>query len=112
MFSLPDNVCIFAEKIKNERSNFDCTCIQSVRDDCLMECIAVSDNTYELSLHKEPSGLGFSVHTDPSYSVTRIKRIFPQGPAAHSGGQLQEGDVILQVNGQKVKGLSHEVGLK
>lgn len=66
------------------------------------------ENTYSVNLTKKQSGLGFSIHTDPSYSVTRIKRIFPHGPAAHSGGQLREGDVILQVNDQKVKGLSHE----
>ena len=66
---------------------------------------------------KGSSGLGFSVLGvqdvpigDPSHGVPRIKKIFPLG-AAMDSGKLETGDVILEVNGQSVKDMSHTVSL-
>lgn len=72
-----------------------------------------ADNTLEVDLVKGNSGLGFSVLGvqdapigDPSHGLPRIKKIFPLG-AAMDSGKLEVGDVILEVNGQSVKDLSH-----
>lgn len=77
--------------------------------------IKISDNTYEVDLKKGSSGLGFSVQggsdinkTDPYGDVVRIKKLFPLGPALASG-QIQAGDVVLEVNGKPVKGLTQAV---
>lgn len=40
--------------------------------------------------------------------MVRIKTLF-QGQPAQESGQIREGDVILAVNGQWVKGLSYQV---
>ncbi|XP_076073752.1 tyrosine-protein phosphatase non-receptor type 13-like isoform X3 [Mytilus galloprovincialis] len=71
------------------------------------------ENTLEVDLVKGNSGLGFSVLGvqdvpvgDPSHGLPRIKKIFPLG-AAMDSGKLEVGDVILEVNGQSVKDLSH-----
>ncbi|XP_034147959.1 tyrosine-protein phosphatase non-receptor type 13 isoform X2 [Esox lucius] len=72
-------------------------------------------NTLEVTLKKNPNGLGFSFlvpELDPlkgnsGSSLVRIKKLFPGQPAEESG-QIQEGDVILAVNGEPLKGLSHQ----
>lgn len=71
------------------------------------------DNTLEVDLVKGSSGLGFSVLGvqdvpigDPSQGIPRIKKIFPLG-AAMDSGKLEVGDVILEVNGQSVKNMTH-----
>ncbi|XP_013396442.1 tyrosine-protein phosphatase non-receptor type 13 [Lingula anatina] len=72
-----------------------------------------AENTYEVPLIKGSSGLGFSVlggrgahPTDPVRCIVRVRKVFPLGPAAASG-RLEVGDVILEVNGTKVRGLTH-----
>ncbi|XP_077050302.1 tyrosine-protein phosphatase non-receptor type 13 isoform X6 [Siphateles boraxobius] len=74
------------------------------------------DNTFEVGLLKNTSGLGFSfsreenVPGEPSgSSMVRVKKLFPGQPAAESGC-IEVGDVILRVNQTPLKGLSqHEV---
>lgn len=74
-----------------------------------------SDNTLEVTLKKGANGLGFSFimcGLDPPTpdfgSLVRVKQLFPGQPAQQSG-QIQEGDVILAINGQPVKELSYPV---
>ena len=40
--------------------------------------------------------------------VCRIRKIYPNTPAAESG-LIVEGDVLLEVNGEKVQDLTHQV---
>uniref|UniRef100_A0A4W5LM15 FERM and PDZ domain containing 2 n=1 Tax=Hucho hucho TaxID=62062 RepID=A0A4W5LM15_9TELE len=76
----------------------------------------VSDNnTLEVTLKKSQNGLGFSFLVpelnpskgDSGGSLVRIKKLFPGQPAEESG-RIQEGDVILAVNGEPLKGLSYQ----
>ncbi|XP_028821880.1 tyrosine-protein phosphatase non-receptor type 13-like isoform X1 [Denticeps clupeoides] len=72
----------------------------------------VSDgNTLEVTLMKNMNSLGFSFLIcelrSPPFSVVRIKRLFPGQPAQESG-VLQEGDVILAVNGVLLNGMSYQ----
>lgn len=73
-----------------------------------------AENTQEVTLKKNLSGLGFSFliseldSPGKSGNVVRIKRLFPGQPAEESG-LIQQGDVILAVNGAPVKGLSYQV---
>ncbi|XP_028332371.1 tyrosine-protein phosphatase non-receptor type 13 [Gouania willdenowi] len=71
------------------------------------------DNTQEVTLIKNASGLGFSFlmcELDPPTrdfgSLVRIKQLFPGQPAQQSG-KIQEGDILLAINGQPVKELSY-----
>lgn len=41
-------------------------------------------------------------------SLVRIKQLFPGQPAQQSG-RIQEGDVLLAINGQSLKELSYPV---
>lgn len=73
------------------------------------------DNTFEVGLLKNTSGLGFSfsreenVPGEPSgSSMVRVKKLFPGQPAAESG-RIEVGDVILRVNQTPLKGLSQHV---
>ena len=88
-----------------------------IHDNCVS--VLFADNTHELCLCKSScSGLGFSViggrgwHTDPIRCITRVRNIFPIGPAAESGGRLRPGDVILCVNGHVTKHLSNAVSIR
>ncbi|XP_062331496.1 tyrosine-protein phosphatase non-receptor type 13 isoform X2 [Osmerus eperlanus] len=71
------------------------------------------DNTLEVTLRKSLNSLGFSFllcELDPSGglgSLVRIKQLFPGQPAQQSGS-IKEGDVILAVNGEPLKGLSYQ----
>ncbi|KAM9809133.1 tyrosine-protein phosphatase non-receptor type 13 isoform 2-T2 [Syngnathus typhle] len=71
------------------------------------------ENTHEVILKKNLSGLGFSFNISrlnsgqDRGSVVRIKRLFP-GQPAHESGLLQEGDIILSVNKEPVKDLSYQ----
>ncbi|XP_077470416.1 tyrosine-protein phosphatase non-receptor type 13 [Stigmatopora argus] len=71
------------------------------------------ENTHEVILKKSLSGLGFSFNIShynsgqDRGSVVRIKRLFP-GQPAHESGLLREGDIILSVNKEPVKGLSYQ----
>ncbi|XP_054028495.1 tyrosine-protein phosphatase non-receptor type 13 [Dryobates pubescens] len=72
------------------------------------------ENTFEVKLLKNSSGLGFSFcraaepgAAQPGCSLVRVKKLFPGQPAAESG-QLQVGDIILRVNGAPLGGLSQQ----
>uniref|UniRef100_A0A6J0US88 Tyrosine-protein phosphatase non-receptor type 13 n=1 Tax=Pogona vitticeps TaxID=103695 RepID=A0A6J0US88_9SAUR len=72
------------------------------------------DNTFEVKLVKNSSGLGFSFCREdsvspeqPGASIVRVKKLFPGQPAAESG-QIEVGDIILKVNGSSLKGLSQQ----
>uniref|UniRef100_A0ACB8E920 Tyrosine-protein phosphatase non-receptor type 13 n=1 Tax=Sphaerodactylus townsendi TaxID=933632 RepID=A0ACB8E920_9SAUR len=72
------------------------------------------DNTFEVKLLKNSSGLGFSFCREdivspeqPGSSIVRVKKLFPGQPAAESG-QIDVGDVILKVNSAPLKGLSQQ----
>uniref|UniRef100_A0A669B6A2 PDZ domain-containing protein n=1 Tax=Oreochromis niloticus TaxID=8128 RepID=A0A669B6A2_ORENI len=74
-----------------------------------------TDNTKEVTLIKNENGLGFSFlmcELDPPTrdfgSLVRIKQLFPGQPAEQSG-RIQEGDVLLAINGQSLKDLSYPV---
>ena len=54
---------------------------------------------------------GIDIDTnDASQGIVRIKQVFPFGLAA-SSGQIQPNDVLLEVNGKPVKGLTHTVSV-
>lgn len=73
------------------------------------------ENTQEVTLTKSSSGLGFSFlmcELDPPMrdfgTLVRIKKLFPGQPAQQSG-RIQEGDVLLAVNGHSLKKLTYPV---
>lgn len=68
-----------------------------------------------MTLTKSANGLGFSFvmcELDPPTrdfgSLVRIKQLFDDQPAQQSG-RIQEGDVLLAINGQSLKELSYPV---
>ncbi|XP_036988292.2 tyrosine-protein phosphatase non-receptor type 13 isoform X17 [Artibeus jamaicensis] len=72
------------------------------------------ENTFEVKLFKNSSGLGFSFSREDNIipeqmntSIVRVKKLFPGQPAAESG-KIDVGDVILKVNGTSLKGLSQQ----
>ncbi|XP_048220228.1 tyrosine-protein phosphatase non-receptor type 13 isoform X5 [Perognathus longimembris pacificus] len=72
------------------------------------------ENTFEVKLFKNSSGLGFSFSREDNLipeqmnaSIVRVKKLFPGQPAAESG-KINVGDVILKVNGASLKGLSQQ----
>ncbi|XP_061823377.1 FERM and PDZ domain-containing protein 2 isoform X2 [Nerophis lumbriciformis] len=76
------------------------------------------DNTQEVTLTKSANGLGFSFvmcELDPPIpdfgSLIRIKQLFPDQPAQLSG-RIDEGDVLLAIDGQSLKDLSYPKVLK
>ncbi|XP_061600532.1 tyrosine-protein phosphatase non-receptor type 13 [Cololabis saira] len=99
------------------------SCIQPPRTEVSMETtlsgrakdysFVTDENTHEVVLKKNLSGLGFSFYISQIYSradrgsVVRIKRLFP-GQPAHESGLLRERDVILSVNNEPVKDLSYQ----
>jgi C-terminal processing protease CtpA/Prc len=75
------------------------------------------ENTFEVKLFKNSSGLGFSFSREDNLipeqmntCIVRVKKLFPGQPAAESG-KIEVGDVILKVNGASLKGLSQQVSL-
>uniref|UniRef100_A0A5F8HJJ6 PDZ domain-containing protein n=1 Tax=Monodelphis domestica TaxID=13616 RepID=A0A5F8HJJ6_MONDO len=76
--------------------------------------LVTDDNTFEVTLTKNSSGLGFSFlqmareSSDHLRSyVVRIKRLFP-GQPAEENGEIAVGDIILAVNGKPTQGLSYQ----
>lgn len=78
----------------------------------------VLENTQEVTLTKSSGGLGFSFlmcELDPPMrdfgTLVRIKKLFP-GQPAHQSGRIQEGDVLLAINGRSLKKLTYPVCLQ
>ena len=71
-------------------------------------CVCFVDNVHVCKLHRDLSGLGFSVLTDTQLGLVSIRQVFPTGPAALSG-QLRSGDIILSVNNNRLDNLPHSV---
>uniref|UniRef100_A0A6I8NGC7 FERM and PDZ domain containing 2 n=1 Tax=Ornithorhynchus anatinus TaxID=9258 RepID=A0A6I8NGC7_ORNAN len=79
------------------------------------DCVLVTDdNTFEINLTKNSSGLGFSFlqmgreSSDHLRSdIVRIKKLFPGHPAEENG-EMEVGDIILAVNGKMTDGLSYQ----
>lgn len=72
----------------------------------------MTDNIRDVTLQKSLSGLGFSFlmsELGPDEgSMVHIKSLSPGQPAGDCG-LLKEGDIILAINGETVRGLSYEV---
>lgn len=72
----------------------------------------MTEITLEVILQRSSGGLGFSFVISSlcpdEGSMVHIKRLFPGQPAGDCG-LLKEGDVILAINGESVRGLSYEV---
>ncbi|XP_061667009.1 FERM and PDZ domain-containing protein 2 [Syngnathoides biaculeatus] len=87
--------------------------------DRLRDCnFVTNENTQEVTLTRSAKGLGFSFvmcELDPPIpdlgSLIRIKELFPGQPAQLSG-KINEGDVLLAINGQSLKELSYPKVLK
>ncbi|XP_047232107.1 FERM and PDZ domain-containing protein 2 isoform X2 [Girardinichthys multiradiatus] len=95
-------------------SSSSLTSATSTRSDRSRDYSFVTDeNILEVTLTKDVNGLGFSFlmcELDPPTkdfsSLVRIKQLFPGQPAEQSG-RIQEGDVLLAINGQSLKELSY-----
>ncbi|XP_063314846.1 tyrosine-protein phosphatase non-receptor type 13 isoform X2 [Pelobates fuscus] len=75
---------------------------------------ATEENSFQVKLLKNSSGLGFSfsredypIIGEASSSIVRVKKLFPGQPASESG-KINVGDVILKVNGASLKGLPQQ----
>lgn len=74
-----------------------------------------SDCTFSVQIVKGPRGLGLSVSGGSDSNAVfpgliRIKRLFPN-QAAWSTGMLQPGDILLEVNGVQLTGLTNYVSI-
>ncbi|CAL1298395.1 unnamed protein product [Larinioides sclopetarius] len=77
-----------------------------------------SENTFEVVVQKSSRGLGLSISggidaygRDPFSQLIRIRKLYPLQPALECG-QLALGDVILEVNGTKMVGLTNTEALE
>ncbi|XP_012276494.1 uncharacterized protein LOC105697607 isoform X2 [Orussus abietinus] len=64
------------------------------------------ENTFRVVLQKSSRGLGLSVSGGGTAGPVRVKRLFPQQPAALSN-KLQPGDILLAANGIPLTGLTN-----
>uniref|UniRef100_A0A8C0WPA8 Tyrosine-protein phosphatase non-receptor type 13 n=1 Tax=Castor canadensis TaxID=51338 RepID=A0A8C0WPA8_CASCN len=88
---------------------------KAVKKPCARDYSFVTEeNTFEVKLFKNSSGLGFSFSREDNLipeqmntCIVRVKKLFPGQPAAESG-KIEVGDVILKVNGASLKGLSQQ----
>jgi len=67
-----------------------------------------SESTFQVTLQKSSRGLGLSVSGGGTAGPIRVKRLFPQQPAALSN-KLQIGDILLAANGRPLTGLTSYV---
>ncbi|GFR00008.1 tyrosine-protein phosphatase non-receptor type 13 [Trichonephila clavata] len=77
-----------------------------------------SDNTFQVVIQKSSRGLGLSIsggveafNRDPFSQLIRIRKLYPLQPALECG-KLALGDVILEVNGTKMVGLTNTEALE
>ncbi|KAG8035197.1 hypothetical protein G9C98_001687, partial [Cotesia typhae] len=69
------------------------------------------ENTFQVTLQKSSRGLGLSVSGGGKSGPVRVKRLFPQQPAALSN-KLEPGDILLAVNGIPLTGLTNYEALE
>ncbi|XP_063990218.1 uncharacterized protein LOC135169289 [Diachasmimorpha longicaudata] len=71
----------------------------------------VPESTFRVTLQKSSCGLGLSVSGGGSAGPVRVKRLFPQQPAALSN-KLQPGDILLSANGVPLTDLTNYEALE
>ncbi|KAJ8674642.1 hypothetical protein QAD02_010428 [Eretmocerus hayati] len=69
------------------------------------------ESTFRVTLQKSSRGLGLSVSGGGTSGPVRVKRLFPQQPAALSN-RLQPGDILLAANGIPLTGLTNYEALE
>ncbi|XP_034948022.1 uncharacterized protein [Chelonus insularis] len=69
------------------------------------------ENTFRVTLQKTSRGLGLSVSGGGTAGPIRVKRLFPQQPAALSN-KLQPGDILLAANGIPLSDLTNYEALE
>ncbi|XP_012258812.3 uncharacterized protein LOC105687602 isoform X2 [Athalia rosae] len=69
------------------------------------------ESTFRVTLQKSSRGLGLSVSGGGTAGPVRVKRLFPQQPAALSN-KLQPGDILLAANGLPLTGLTNYEALE
>ncbi|KAK0075065.1 hypothetical protein PV326_011919, partial [Microctonus aethiopoides] len=69
------------------------------------------ESTFRIILLKNSRGLGLSVSGGGTIGPVRVKRLFPQQPAALSN-QLKPGDILLSANGVPLSGLTNYEALE
>ncbi|XP_066594583.1 uncharacterized protein [Prorops nasuta] len=69
------------------------------------------ESTFRVTLQKSSRGLGLSVSGGGTAGPVRVKRLFPQQPAALSN-KLQPGDILLAANGVPLTGLNNYEALE
>ncbi|XP_011879526.1 PREDICTED: uncharacterized protein LOC105568445 isoform X2 [Vollenhovia emeryi] len=69
------------------------------------------ESTFRVTLQKSSRGLGLSVSGGGTAGPVRVKRLFPQQPAALSN-KLQTGDILLAANGIPLTGLTNYAALE
>ncbi|XP_014477213.1 PREDICTED: uncharacterized protein LOC106745796 [Dinoponera quadriceps] len=69
------------------------------------------ESTFRVTLQKSSRGLGLSLSGGGTAGPVRVKRLFPQQPAALSN-KLQSGDILLAANGIPLTGLTNYEALE
>ncbi|XP_076239717.1 uncharacterized protein LOC143182555 [Calliopsis andreniformis] len=69
------------------------------------------ESTFRVTLQKSSRGLGLSVSGGGTAGPVRVKRLFPQQPAALCN-KLQPGDILLAANGVPLTGLTNYEALE
>ncbi|XP_008552946.1 glutamate receptor-interacting protein 2 [Microplitis demolitor] len=69
------------------------------------------ENTFKVTLQKSSRGLGLSLSGGGKSGPVRVKRLFPQQPAALSN-KLESGDILLAANGITLSGLTNYEALE
>lgn len=77
--------------------------------------LVFSDNIFKVKLSKGSGGVGLCIScvednhpNDPFQGIVWVKQVSPFGPAAASQ-KFQQGDIILEVNSQQLKGMMKSV---
>uniref|UniRef100_A0ABD2WI53 PDZ domain-containing protein n=1 Tax=Trichogramma kaykai TaxID=54128 RepID=A0ABD2WI53_9HYME len=73
--------------------------------------VVTPESTFRVTLQKSSRGLGLSVSGGATAGPVRVKRLFPQQPAALSN-KLQPGDILLAANGTPLTGLTNYEALE
>ncbi|XP_067466135.1 tyrosine-protein phosphatase non-receptor type 13 [Thunnus thynnus] len=86
-----------AEPVCRTTGNFRCLSLTQEQDSCIMQVEFMKP---------EGGGLGFALVGGTNGSMLRVKEIC-SGGVAEQDGRLRVGDILLEVNGVIVSGLSH-----